>query len=169
MLNAAGAEPIAGAGEAWARDRYRGPYLRDALLDAGLLVETLETAAFWSALARVYEGVSEALRDALTAEGTPPVILCHVSHVYAAGASLYFTVACAQTSDPVSQWWRAKSAASAAIIDSGGSISHHHGVGRDHRDWLECELGALGVGVLAAVKQTLDPAGIMNPGILITT
>src|SRR5581483_6853175 len=94
-------------------------------------------------------------------------ILCHVSHVYPAGASLYFTVACAQTDEPVGQWRQAKAAASDAILAAGGSISHHHGVGRDHRDWYEVEVGALSTALLRAVKQTLDPAGILNPGVLI--
>ncbi len=141
-LTAAGATPVPGAGEGWARERYRGPYLRDALLDAGALVETLETVTFWSSLERLYDAVTNALRESLTGAGTAPVILCHVSHVYPAGASLYFTVACAQTDDPVSQWRAAKAAASDAILEAGGSISHHHGVGRDHRSWYQTESGA---------------------------
>ncbi len=128
MLGEAIFEPA--VGEGWARDRYRGPYLRDALLDAGALVETLETAAFWSALPELYDRVSSALREALERRGTPPVVLCHISHVYPAGASLYFTVACAQAEDPVAQWRAAKLAAGEAILAAGGSISHHHGVGR---------------------------------------
>ena len=166
-LEAAGAVPVPGAGDAWAEDRYRGPYLRDAMLDAGALVETLETVAFWSAVPRVYEWVSAALRDSLSAQGTPPVILCHVSHVYPAGASLYFTVGCAQAEDPVAQWQVAKAAASDAILAAGASITHHHGVGTDHRAWYEREIGPLGVAVLRAVKAQLDPAGIMNPGVLV--
>jgi alkyldihydroxyacetonephosphate synthase len=155
------------AGADWARDRYRGPYLRDALLDAGALVETLETVAFWSAVPRLYAGVSAALREALSAQGTPAVVLCHVSHVYAAGASLYFTVACAQADDPLAQWQTAKAAASDAILAAGGSITHHHGVGTDHREWYEREVGDRGVSILRAVKSELDPAGIMNPGVLL--
>jgi alkyldihydroxyacetonephosphate synthase len=166
-MEAAGGVPVPGAGEAWAEDRYRGPYLRDALLDAGALVETLETVAFWSSVPRVYEGVCAALRDALSAQSTPPVILCHVSHVYPSGASLYFTVGCAQAKDPVAQWQRAKVAASDAILAAGASITHHHGVGTDHRAWYEREIGPLGVEVLRAVKARLDPAGVMNPGVLV--
>jgi alkyldihydroxyacetonephosphate synthase len=156
-----------GAGESWDRDRYRGPYLRDALLDAGALVETLETVTFWSSLDRLYGAVSGALRESLSSQGTPPVILCHVSHVYPAGASLYFTVACAQLEDPIAQWRSAKAAASDAILSAGGSITHHHGVGVDHRDWYEREIGPLAMRMLRAVKAQLDPAGILNPGILI--
>ncbi len=163
----AGASLDADAGAAWARDRFRGPYLRDALLEAGALVETLETVTFWSGIPALYGAVSAALRDSLTAQGTPPVVLCHVSHVYPAGASLYFTVSCAQLPDPVSQWNAAKAAASDAILATGGSITHHHGVGRDHRRWYAEEIGPLGVEIVRAVKATLDPAGIMNPGILV--
>ncbi len=168
LLESAGAEPAdPGAGNAWAHDRFRGPYLRDALLDAGAIIETLETATFWSGLPRVYEAVSSALREALSAQGTPPVILCHVSHVYPAGASLYFTIGCAALEDPLTQWHAAKTAASDAILSSGGSITHHHGVGRDHLPWYRQEIGELGVEILRAVKSTLDPAGILNPGILV--
>jgi alkyldihydroxyacetonephosphate synthase len=167
VLTETGGKPEAGAGPAWERDRYRGPYLRDALLDAGALVETLETVAFWSALPAVYEAVSGALRGSLTDQGTPPVVVCHVSHVYPSGASLYFTVGCARAGDPLAQWRVAKAAASDAILASGGSITHHHGVGVDHRPWYEREVGELGVRALRAVKAELDPAGIMNPGVLL--
>ncbi|HEY2651972.1 MAG TPA: FAD-binding oxidoreductase [Solirubrobacteraceae bacterium] len=167
VFEAAGGSPDFEAGDAWERDRYRGPYLRDALLDAGALVETLETVGFWSALPGLYEAVAGALREALTAAGTPPLVLCHVSHVYATGASLYFTVACAQTKDPVGQWRAAKAAASDAILAAGGSITHHHGVGTDHRPWYQREIGTLGVRALRAVKAELDPTGIMNPGVLL--
>jgi alkyldihydroxyacetonephosphate synthase len=155
------------AGEGWARDRYRGPYLRDALLDAGALAETLETATFWSKLETLYASVERALTDKLTSLGTPPVVLCHVSHTYRSGASLYFTVGAAQLDDPVAQWWAAKLAASDAILAAGGTITHHHGVGTDNKLHYARELGPLGVKVVKAVKATVDPHGILNPGILV--
>ena len=167
ILRASGAEPDPAAGEGWAHDRYRGPYLRDALLDAGALVETLETVTFWSGLPRLYADVSAALRDSLAGQGTPPVVLCHVSHIYRAGASLYFTVGCAALEQPVEQWRAAKAAASDAILAAGASITHHHGIGTDHRDWYAQEIGPLGVEILRGVKRRLDPAGILNPGVLI--
>jgi alkyldihydroxyacetonephosphate synthase len=167
VLRSAGASPVDGAGEDWARGRFQGPYLRDALLDAGALVETLETASFWSGLPRLYRAVTDALQQSLTAAGTPAVILCHISHVYAAGASLYFTVACAQREDAIAQWWAAKAAAMDAITAAGGTITHHHGVGSDHRQWLTGEIGTLGVAALRAVKRELDPTGVLNPGILL--
>jgi alkyldihydroxyacetonephosphate synthase len=158
-----GTEP----GEAWRLGRYRAPYLRDPLLDAGALVETLETATFWSNLPALRAAVTEAVTTALTGQGTPPLVLCHISHVYPTGASLYFTVLCAQAADPIAQWHGAKVAANAAIRKSGATITHHHGVGVDHREAYAEEIGPLAIDVLHAVKSALDPAGILNPGILI--
>jgi alkyldihydroxyacetonephosphate synthase len=167
LLRSRGAQFVPGAGDSWAAGRYRGPYLRDAMLDAGALVDTLETVAFWSALPGLYAGLSDAVRDCLTGRGTPPVILCHISHAYPAGASLYFTIACAQLDDPVGQWRAVKAAANDAILAAGGSISHHHGVGVDHREAYAREVGTLAIELLRGVKRTLDPAGILNPGILL--
>jgi alkyldihydroxyacetonephosphate synthase len=154
-------------GENWEHGRYSGPYLRDALLDIGALAETLETATYWSRLPELYDAVRTALTAALTDQGTPPLVLCHISHVYEAGASLYFTVVSAQADDPLAQWRRAKAAACDAILAAGGTISHHHAVGVDHRDWFAQEIGPVGVEILRAVKARLDPHGILNPGILI--
>ncbi|MFE7846008.1 FAD-binding oxidoreductase [Microbacterium sp. NPDC057407] len=151
----------------WERGRFAAPALRDTLLDSGVLAETLETAATWTQLPRLREGVTDALTATLGAGGTKPVVLCHVSHVYPAGASLYFTVVAALTDDPVAQWQSAKDAASRAIGEARGTITHHHAVGRDHRPYLEGEVGALGVDILRAVKGVVDPHGIMNPGVLV--
>ncbi|NUK89949.1 FAD-binding oxidoreductase, partial [Streptomyces lunaelactis] len=154
-------------GDRWAHGRYNAPYLRDALLDAGAFAETLETAGFWSALPALYDAVRQALTAALTEGGTPPLVMCHISHVYENGASLYFTVVSAQGDDPVAHWAPAKQAANDAILASGGTISHHHGVGTDHRDWYTEEIGPVGVRILQAVKAEIDPAGVLNPGVLI--
>lgn len=167
VLRSLGGEVDQGAGERWEHGRYDGPYLRDALLDAGALVETLETVTWWSGIPRLYAAVRESIAAALSEQGTPPVVLCHISHVYRSGASLYFTVACKQAEDPVAQWEAAKAAASEAILAAGGSITHHHGVGRDHAPWFAREIGPLGIDALRAVKAKLDPAGVMNPGVLV--
>jgi alkyldihydroxyacetonephosphate synthase len=151
------------AGEKWKKGRYDGPYLRDDLLDAGVLVETLETSARWSSLTSTHSAVRNALLSALPGS----VVMCHVSHLYPHGASLYFTVLGKQAADPVGQWQRAKTAASDAIVASGATITHHHAVGTDHRPWMTDEIGPLGVDVLRAVKAVLDPTGILNPGKLI--
>jgi alkyldihydroxyacetonephosphate synthase len=166
-LRSAGALPLGrSAGEAWRASRFAGPHLRDALLDRGVLVETLETATTWTGLAGLRDAVRDALSSALAA--TPPVVGCHVSHVYRDGASLYFTVFARQdVSDPAGQWHAAKRAAGDAIAASGATITHHHAVGRDHAPWLESDDGALGISLLRAVKERCDPVGIMNPGKLL--
>ena len=150
-------------GQAWAQGRFHAPYLRDALLDVGVLVETLETATFWSNLERVRRDVKEDLTGAL--EGA--LVLCHVSHVYETGASLYFTVAAKADTDPLPQWQAAKVAASDAMVGAGATITHHHAVGTDHKPWLAREIGPVGVQALRAVKDSLDPTGVLNPGVLV--
>ena len=151
----------------WERGRFAPPALRDALLDIGVLAETLETASRWADLPGLKRAVTDALTAALTAEGTKPIVLCHISHVYPAGASLYLTGVSALWDDPLAQWGRATDAASRAIGSAGGTITHHHAVGRDHSAYLEGEIGAVGVDILRAVKNALDPRGIMNPGVLV--
>lgn len=152
----------------WERGRFSSPALRDTLLDIGVLAETVETATTWANLEVLKRSVTAALTAGLTAAGSKPIVLCHISHVYPAGASLYFTVIAALADDPQHQWAAAKDAASRAIGEAHGTITHHHAVGRDHRPYLEAEIGALGVEVLRAVKRVLDPNGIMNPGALVT-
>jgi alkyldihydroxyacetonephosphate synthase len=155
-------------GEAWLRGRFAAPYLRDHLLDLGVMVETLETATTWSNVERLYSAVGGALRDSLSARGTPPLVMCHVSHLYRSGCSLYFTfLARQESSEPLEQWRAAKGAACDAIVASGGTITHHHAVGTDHAPGLPAEVGGLGIDVLRSAKQALDPAGIMNPGKLL--
>ena len=163
LLTDLGGESL-GEDEGWASGRFHGPYLRDSLLDVGVLVETLETVTFWSRIHQVHAAVKAALTASL---GDATLVLCHVSHVYETGASLYFTVATKQSEDPVAQWLAAKAAASDALLDNGASITHHHAVGRDHKPWLAREIGPVGVGMLRALKSELDPTGVLNPGVLI--
>ena len=113
---------------------------------------------------RVYQAVKAALTSSL---GESTIVLCHISHVYETGASLYFTVAARQSDDPVAQWLAAKAAASDAMVHHGASITHHHAVGQDHKPWLAEEIGPVGVMILRAVKERLDPTGVLNPGVLI--
>jgi alkyldihydroxyacetonephosphate synthase len=155
-------------GEAWRAGRFAAPYLRDELLTQGVMVETLETATQWSNLTRLHGLVGAAIGDALRAGGTPGLVMCHVSHLYETGASLYFTfVARQREGDEIAQWQAAKQAASAAIVSGGGTITHHHAIGRDHASWMPAEVGETGVSALRALKAELDPAGIMNPGKLL--
>ncbi|HEX8781512.1 MAG TPA: FAD-binding oxidoreductase, partial [Nocardioides sp.] len=165
LLTDLGGTPVGEeAGRRWVEGRFDAPYLRDSLLDVGVLVETLETATFWSRRDELYRSVKAALETAL-GEGT--LVLCHVSHVYETGCSLYFTVATPGGDQPLERWRQAKRAANDAIVACGATITHHHAVGTDHRDWLAAEIGAVGVEALRAVKAALDPAGVLNPGVLV--
>jgi alkyldihydroxyacetonephosphate synthase len=155
-------------GEAWLKARFAAPYLRDELLTQGVMVETLETATRWSNIGALHRAVGAAIAQALSACGTPGLVMCHVSHLYETGASLYFTFLARQREGEELEQWRAvKQAASSAIVDGGGTITHHHAVGRDHAPWMGAEVGESGLGALRALKAELDPAGIMNPGKLL--
>jgi alkyldihydroxyacetonephosphate synthase len=155
-------------GRAWLEGRYAAPYLRDELLTQGVMVETLETATQWSNLERLHRDVGAAIGAALAARGTPGLVMCHVSHLYETGASLYFTfLARQQAGVEIEQWRAVKEAASAAITGGGGTITHHHAVGRDHAGWMGAEVGDTTIAALRALKAELDPAGIMNPGKLL--
>jgi alkyldihydroxyacetonephosphate synthase len=160
-------------GRSWKRDRFAQPYLRDTLLDRSILVDTLETATNWSNLKPLYAATVGALKDAITNNGGGPgYVMTHLSHAYKQGASLYATYLGRQipTPDPLAkqaQWEGIKEAATDAILAAGGTLSHHHGVGRDHAPWLSEEIGSTGLAVLRAVRQSLDPTETMNPGILL--
>ena len=169
ILRAAGAVSLGERpGRSWLRGRFSAPYLRDALLDRGVMVETLETATTWSALHGLHAAVGGALRESLSGRGTPPAVMCHVSHLYPSGASLYFTFLARQEEGAeIEQWRAAKTAACDAIQSAGGTITHHHAVGTDHAPWMPAEVGTLGLEALRAVKERLDPAGVMNPGKLL--
>jgi alkyldihydroxyacetonephosphate synthase len=168
VFEPAGATPLGTEpGEAWLAQRYHGPRLRDALLTAGLFTETLETATWWSGLPALYRAVRGALLDRLTVDGRAPLVLCHVSHPYETGASLYFTIAAAADPGIVPRWAAAKAATLTAIHAAGGTVTHHHGVGRDHVPGYRADLGETGVELLRAIKRHLDPAGILNPGVLV--
>ena len=169
LLSAHGARVVGRApGRAWVKGRFEAPYLRDQLLTHGVMVETLETAVQWSGLAVAHRAVADAISGALERGGTPGIVMCHASHVYESGASLYFTLIARQREgEEIEQWREVKHAASEAILDAGATITHHHAVGRDHMPWMARELGEGALAALAAVKRELDPAGIMNPGKLL--
>jgi alkyldihydroxyacetonephosphate synthase len=169
IMRRGGGLPLGAApGRAWLRQRYEGPYLRDSLLDHGIMGETLETAAPWSGLMGLYGAVREAIAGALEARGTPGRVMCHISHLYPDGASLYFTFLARQEEGAeLQQWETVKKAACDAIVAAGGTITHHHAIGRDHLPWMSAEVGEEGVEILRSVKGRVDPAGILNPGKLI--
>ena len=155
-------------GRSWEHGRFQGPYLRDELMDRGYFVETLETSHTWSRLDELYRAVGAALSGAMQGQGTPGIVMCHVSHAYRDGASLYFTfISRALPGEELEQWRAVKTAACEAIVGAEGTITHHHAVGRDHAPYMGQEVGPVGLEALRALKERLDPAGVMNPGKLI--
>jgi alkyldihydroxyacetonephosphate synthase len=162
-------------GRSWKRDRYAHPYLRDTLLGHGVMVDTLETATTWSNLEHLYEAMVNAMKATITATGGGPgYVLTHISHAYAHGASLYSTFLGRQAGGPdplalQAQWHEVKQATTEAILGAGGTLTHHHGIGRDHAPWFEDEIGVVGIRALQSLKETLDPANTLNPGILLPT
>ncbi len=156
------------AGRSWEHGRYQGPYLRDTLMAMGAMVETLETSHTWTRLGELHAAVAAAIHGSLAAQGTPGLVFCHLSHAYADGASLYFTfISRSRHGAELEQWRQVKAAACEAIVTCGGTITHHHAVGRDHAPYMRSEVGETGLEVLRAVKDQLDPSGIMNPGKLL--
>ena len=159
-----------GPGARWLADRFRHPYLRDGLLDVGYATETLETAAPWSRLDRLYRQVGAALRGAPADGERDSPVLCHLSHPYRDGASLYFTFFFRCPRDPheaIRRWARVKRRATGAIVDAGGTLSHHHGIGSWHAPWYAREAGDDGRRALRRVARELDPRGILNPHVLL--
>ena len=149
----------------WEKHRFSTPYLRDQLLREGMIAETLETSAPWSKVEDLHETISAEIEREMAERGTPAFVLCHVSHLYASGCSLYYTVfAKQQVGAEIAQWKALKSAAGDAIVAGGGTITHHHAVGTDHGPWLPAETGQRWLRMLRAAKAEVDPAGIMNPG-----
>jgi alkyldihydroxyacetonephosphate synthase len=148
----------------WRSGHYAMPYLRDDLMDRGIGVDTMETAIRWSHVAALHRSVRDAVMTHARAHGYRALVLAHTSHSYADGACLYFTLLFPMAiGREVAQWRALKTAVSQAIVDHGGTISHHHGVGRDHRPWMTAEKGPVGRRLLRAAKSELDPACILNP------
>ena len=170
ILRRHGGVRVPRVGAEWRKNRFRTPYLRDALWGAGYAVDTLETAAAWSAVPGLLSALAPMMRRALAAEGEKVHAFTHLSHVYPSGSSIYVTYVFRLAADPdatLARWRAVKDAASRAIGDLGGTISHQHGVGRDHRAYLPAEKGALGIRAIEAVARAFDPDGIMAPGVLV--
>lgn len=158
-----------GAGDAWRASFLRAPYVRDALVRLGAICETFETACTWDRFTSLHAEVSAATHGALEEVGASGgFVTCRLTHAYPDGAAPYFTVvAPARPGAELEQWATVKAAASEAVLGGGGTITHHHAVGRDHRPWYDRQRPDLYARALAAAKAEFDPAGICNPGVLI--
>ncbi len=157
-----------GAAGAWRRAFLDAPYLRDALVGMGLVTETFETAITWDRFPAFHAAVMTATTDAVRRVCGRGQVTVRFTHAYPDGPAPYYTVlAAGQPRSQLEQWAEIKAAASEAILAAGGTITHHHAVGRDHRPWYDRERPAPFAAALAAAKAALDPAGILNPGVLI--
>ncbi len=157
-------------GRQWQRNRFRTPYLRNTLWDAGYAVDTLETAVAWDRVPAMAAALAPAIRRGLADEDERVHAFTHLSHVYPTGSSLYTTFIFRLADDPdvtLERWRRLKALASDAIVRLGGTISHQHGVGTDHAPYLAAEKGELGMAALGDLARRFDPAGILHPGVLL--
>jgi alkyldihydroxyacetonephosphate synthase len=160
-----GRDPTA---DTWRRAFFDMPYLRDGLVSFCAIAETFETAVTWDRFPALHAAVKSAVRETLDTVGAPGgFVSCRFTHVYADGPAPYYTViAPGRPGAELEQWAAVKEAASTAIGDAGGTATHHHAVGRDHRPGYDRERPDLYAAVLRAAKSTLDPAGVLNPGVL---
>jgi alkyldihydroxyacetonephosphate synthase len=160
------------AGEQWRETRYDVPYLRDFMMDYGLIMDSLETATVWSNVWHLYEIVAARIRVILReVTGFDGYLGCHISHLYNTGACIYYTMAVrakvGSTPQQVCDQYHAiKAAATEAIVRAGGALSHHHAVGYEHQPWMTLEHSPAALTALRAAKAALDPQGLMNPGSL---
>ncbi|HZP13558.1 MAG TPA: FAD-binding oxidoreductase [Nevskiaceae bacterium] len=154
-------------GAAWAKNRFRGPYLRNTLWDAGYAIDTVETSINWPKATPLMRAIEQAAKDALAGENERAHAFTHLSHVYRQGCSIYSTFVYRSTGSyeaDFARWQRLKGKVSETIVSHGGTISHQHGVGADHAPYLPAEKGALGIDLIKAMARELDPTGMMNPG-----
>ncbi|MDQ1535254.1 MAG: alkyldihydroxyacetonephosphate synthase, partial [Actinomycetota bacterium] len=157
-----------GAAGAWRNSFLRAPYTRDALVRLGIICETFETASTWDQFAPLHDAVTTTVNDALQRICGGGWVTCRFTHVYPDGPAPYFSVmAPGRRGGELSQWAEIKAAASEALLAHGGTITHHHAVGRDHRPWYDRQRPEPFAAALRAAKATLDPQGILNPGVLI--
>ncbi len=157
-------------GERWAHGRFRAPYLREILWNAGFAVDTMETAVDWAKVNEAMQGIEAAIAGALADEGEKMIVYSHLSHVYGQGSSIYTTYLfrCADSyAETYRRWQKVKAAGAEQIVAFGGTISHQHGVGADHRSYLPAEKGVLGIAAIRNLCQLFDPRGQLNPGKLL--
>ena len=156
----------ASPGALYDQKKFDTPYIRDFLLDHGVLADVSETSAPWSRLGAVYSDVMAAAQRALDEAGLQGYVMCHLSHSYHGGACLYFTFALRPSGRraPLEEYDLVKGAIQQAFVDSGATLSHHHAVGLEHQPWLEQDISAPGVAMLRSLFEGVDPGGNLNPG-----
>jgi alkyldihydroxyacetonephosphate synthase len=158
-----------GAAGQWRNAFIRMPYAREKMTPRGIIADTFETAITWDRFEAFHNDVRAAAERAIRdATGKPGQVTCRITHVYPDGPAPYFSFhALGRHGALLEQWQMIKNAASDAVIAGGGTITHHHAVGREHRPWYDRQRPPLFAAAMRAAKQTLDPHGIMNPGVLL--
>jgi alkyldihydroxyacetonephosphate synthase len=157
-------------GNAWKKNRFQSAYLRNTLWDLGYAIDTLETAITWDKVTPAMQAIEKALHEALKPDNQRIHVFSHLSHVYPSGSSIYMTFLFRLSATPgktLEDWKRLKRAASQTIAAAGGTISHQHGVGTDHKKYMAAEKGAIGIQTLEKIFNHLDPKHLMNPGKLL--
>jgi alkyldihydroxyacetonephosphate synthase len=157
-------------GDRWYQTRFHYPYLRNTLWERGYGVDTLETAVPWAKVPVAVQAIEDGIRRSFEQHNEKVHVFTHLSHVYPHGSSIYTSYTFRLADDPdesMERWRTAKRRACKAIVASGGTISHQHGVGHDHQPYLEAEKGPLGLRMIRSVIDSLDPSGVMNTGNLI--
>ncbi len=158
-----------GAAERWRTAFIRMPYAHEVIVPCAVLNDTFETAITWDRFEALHDHVMAATRDAIQeVTGGAGSVTCRVTHAYPDGLAPYFTFhALGRHGSLMEQWHTIKSTALDAVIDAGGTVTHHHAVGRDHRPWYDRQRPPLFAEALTAAKRALDPKGLLNPGVLI--
>ncbi|HMC70127.1 MAG TPA: FAD-linked oxidase C-terminal domain-containing protein, partial [Mycobacteriales bacterium] len=157
-----------GSGEAWRSSFVRAPYIREQLVLLGLIVETFETAITWDRFDDLVASVRTAGAEALAHICGSGTLTCRLTHVYPDGAAPYFTVmAPGRRGSELAQWGEIKAAVGKAVVTAGGTITHHHAVGRDHRPWYDAQRPDVFAAAYRGAKSAIDPRGILNPGVLV--
>lgn len=156
-------------GKTWSKDKFNVPYLRDFMMDYAVMVDVAETAAVWAKLLPVYKKTIEEVKKRFSEEGDGTgYVGCHISHTYKTGACLYFTYAAKQTpGKEMEQYYNYKKLITDTFLKNGATLTHHHAIGYEHSPWMETEISSTGLKALRAVKESLDPKNICNPGKLL--
>ena len=157
-----------GVGKTWSADKFNVPYLRDYVMDYSCTADVAETAATWANVLPLYYNTISALKARFAQDQGAGYVGCHISHTYKTGACLYFTWGVTQTPGrEMEQYYTYKKLVTETFMKSGGTLSHHHAIGYEHLPWMEEEISKTGVRALRALKASLDPKAILNPGKLI--
>ena len=149
----------------WEATRFHTPYLRDTMMEHRIFIDTMETVVSWDKVMSMHANITKKMQACEAFHEEKGIIMSHISHIYTHGACMYFILICPMNvGTEVEQWQEIKKTMSDAIVENGGSISHHHSIGKDHQQYYLQHQDKLGLELLKAMKQQLDPKGILNPG-----